>query len=171
VKDQKRYSSTLSLTSALDGSGWSTLGPGRFTPRKETRYPWYRRLDGPQCRSERLRKISPAAKFDPSTVQPVASRYTDWTIPAHRWWCCYLKVFFPERFKFTMCAYNKRRARMSLKGCYVHTGVHHWKFLTMTFQLVMFAKTPVLSCYIPVTEKPCCNYGVQFYILRGCKRH
>jgi hypothetical protein len=29
-----RYSSTLSLTSALDGSGWSTPRPGRFTPRK-----------------------------------------------------------------------------------------------------------------------------------------
>jgi len=27
-----RYSSTLSLTSALDGSGWSTPRPGSFTP-------------------------------------------------------------------------------------------------------------------------------------------
>jgi hypothetical protein len=27
-----RYSSTLSLTSALDGGGWSTPRPGRFTP-------------------------------------------------------------------------------------------------------------------------------------------
>jgi len=26
-----RYSSTLSLTSALDGVGWSTSGPGRLT--------------------------------------------------------------------------------------------------------------------------------------------
>ena len=26
------YSSTLSLTSALDGGGWSTPRPGRFTP-------------------------------------------------------------------------------------------------------------------------------------------
>ena len=29
---EKRYSSTLSLTSALDGGGWSTPRPGRFTP-------------------------------------------------------------------------------------------------------------------------------------------
>jgi len=28
-----RYSSTLSLNSALDGGGWSTPRPGRFTPR------------------------------------------------------------------------------------------------------------------------------------------
>ena len=31
----QRYSSTLSLTSALDGGGWSTPHPGRFTPGKD----------------------------------------------------------------------------------------------------------------------------------------
>jgi hypothetical protein len=30
------YSSTLSLTSALDGGGWSTPRPGRFTPREKS---------------------------------------------------------------------------------------------------------------------------------------
>jgi hypothetical protein len=40
------YSSTLSLTRALDEGGWSTPRPGRFTPGKETRHPLYRRLDG-----------------------------------------------------------------------------------------------------------------------------
>ena len=30
----QRYSATLSLTSVLDGGGWSTPRPGRFTPRK-----------------------------------------------------------------------------------------------------------------------------------------
>ena len=32
---EDRYSSTLSLTSALDGCGWSTSGPGRFAPGKD----------------------------------------------------------------------------------------------------------------------------------------
>ena len=32
---QQRHSSTLSLTSALDGSGLSTPRPGRFTPSKD----------------------------------------------------------------------------------------------------------------------------------------
>jgi hypothetical protein len=49
-----RYSSTLSLTSALDEGGWSTPRPGRFTPGKETRYPLYRRRGGPHGRSGRL---------------------------------------------------------------------------------------------------------------------
>ena len=45
---EQMYSSTLSLTPALDGGGWSTPRPGRFIPRKETRYPLYGRLGGPQ---------------------------------------------------------------------------------------------------------------------------
>ena len=55
--------------------------PGRFTPGK-TRYPLYRRLGRPQGRSGRVRKISPPPEFDPRTVQPVASRYTNWATPA-----------------------------------------------------------------------------------------
>ena len=51
-------------------------------PPGKTRYPLYRKLGGPQGRSGRVRKISPPSGFDPGTVQPVASRYTDWAIPA-----------------------------------------------------------------------------------------
>jgi hypothetical protein len=46
-------------------------------------YPLYRRLGGPQGRSGRVRKISPPPGFVSRTVQPVASSYTDWAIPAH----------------------------------------------------------------------------------------
>jgi hypothetical protein len=53
--------------------------PGRFLPPWKTRYPLYRRLGGPQGRSGHVRKISPPPGFDPRTVQPVASSYTDWT--------------------------------------------------------------------------------------------
>jgi hypothetical protein len=45
------------ITSALDGSGWSTPIPGRFIPREETRYPLYGRLGGPQYWSGRVREI------------------------------------------------------------------------------------------------------------------
>ena len=56
----------------------SASRPGRFLPPGKTRYPSYRRLDGPQGRSEQVRKISPPPGFDPRTVQPVVSRYTDY---------------------------------------------------------------------------------------------
>jgi len=75
-----RYSSTLSLTSTLDGVGGQRHDPAALPPGK-TRYPTYRKLGGPQCSSERVRKPSPPPGFDPRTVQPVASRYTDCAIP------------------------------------------------------------------------------------------
>jgi hypothetical protein len=63
-------------------------------PLGKTRYHFYRRLGGPQSRSGRVRKISPAPEFDPLTVQPVASRYNDWAIAASFMAC--------KRGKFTV---------------------------------------------------------------------
>jgi hypothetical protein len=57
------------------------VGGQRRAPGK-TWYPLYRSLDGPLGRSRRVRKISLPPECDPRTVQPVAIRYTDWTIPA-----------------------------------------------------------------------------------------
>ena len=63
------------------GVGGKRHAPGRFNPRKETRYPLYRTLGVLQGRSGRVQKISSPPGFDPRTFQPVASRYTDWAIP------------------------------------------------------------------------------------------
>jgi hypothetical protein len=58
------------------GVGGQHHAPAALPPVK-TQYPLYKRLGGPQGRSGRVRKISPPPGFDPRTVQPVASRYTD----------------------------------------------------------------------------------------------
>ena len=68
------------------GVGSQSHAPAALPPGK-TRYPLYRSLDGPQGRCGRVRKISPPPGFDSQTVQPVASRYTDWAIPAHEHPC------------------------------------------------------------------------------------
>jgi hypothetical protein len=81
------------------------VGPQRHAPTAvppgKTRYPFYRRLGGPQGRSGRVWKISPPTGIRTRTVQPVASRYTDWAIAAqlicdrnrisYKWicWFCY----------------------------------------------------------------------------------
>ena len=52
---EKSCSSTLSLTSALDGVGGQGQAPAAL-PSGKTRYPLYRRLGGPQSRSGWVRK-------------------------------------------------------------------------------------------------------------------
>jgi hypothetical protein len=47
------------MTTALEGGEGSASRPGRSLPPGKTGYPLYRRLGGPQGRSEQLRKISP----------------------------------------------------------------------------------------------------------------
>jgi hypothetical protein len=63
--------------------GGKRHAPTALSPGKENRYSLFRRLDGPQDRSGRVRKISPPPEFDARTVQPVASCYTDWAIVVH----------------------------------------------------------------------------------------
>ena len=62
------YSSTLSLTSVLDGVGGESHDPTALPPGK-ARYPLYRRLGGLQGRSGQVWNISPSQGFDPRTSQ------------------------------------------------------------------------------------------------------
>ena len=80
MKAQRESSgiSILSLTSALYGVCGQRHAPAALPPGKETWYPLYRRLCGPQDLSGHVRNISFPKGFDPQTVQPAASRYTDW---------------------------------------------------------------------------------------------
>jgi len=56
--------------------------PAALSPGK-TRYLLYRRLGGPQGWSAQVQKTLPPLGFDPRTIQPVASCYTDCAFPAH----------------------------------------------------------------------------------------
>jgi hypothetical protein len=61
--------------------------PATLPPGKNPRYLFYRRLGGPQSRSGRYGEVNifdpPGLELPPSLiVQPVASRSTDWAIPA-----------------------------------------------------------------------------------------
>ena len=67
---------TFSLASALGGVVGQRHAPATL-PQGKTRYPLYSRPSGPQGRSGQVRNILPPLGFDPRTVQPVVSRYTD----------------------------------------------------------------------------------------------
>jgi hypothetical protein len=63
------------------GMGGQCHAPAALPPGK-TRYTLFRRLGRTQVRSGRVRKILPLPGFDVRTVQPVASRYTNYVILA-----------------------------------------------------------------------------------------
>ena len=58
---------------------WSAARPGRTLPPGKNRYPFYRRLGGPQGRSRRAENFVPTG-IRSRTFQLVVSRYTDWAI-------------------------------------------------------------------------------------------
>ena len=70
-----------SMTVALEGGEWWAARPGRTLPPGKTRYPFYRRLVGPQGRSGRAENLVPTG-IRSRIVQPVVSRYTDWATRA-----------------------------------------------------------------------------------------
>jgi hypothetical protein len=70
------YSTTLSLTSVLDGLSGQRHTAAALTPGK-TRYPLHSTLGKPQGGCGREWKILNSPGFDLQNVQPVARRYTD----------------------------------------------------------------------------------------------
>ena len=62
------------------GVGGQLHAPAALPPGM-TRYLLYRRV-GTRAGLDGCEKISPPPGFDPRTVQPVPSRYTDYAIPA-----------------------------------------------------------------------------------------
>ena len=65
-----------SMTTVLEGGEWSAAHPGHTLPPRKTRYPSYRRLGGHNGRYGQVENLVPPG-FDPWTIQPVVSRYTD----------------------------------------------------------------------------------------------
>ena len=82
TEGEQMYSSTLSSTSALDEVVGQRHAPGRFTPREILGTRCLGVWVGPRDGLDGCRKSRPPPGFDPRTVQPVASRYTDWTVAA-----------------------------------------------------------------------------------------
>jgi hypothetical protein len=67
----------------------------------------YRRLGGPQSWSGQVRKISPPPGFNPQTVQPVGSHYTDYATR-------------PTGFTINVIKYSNSMITGQLKDTLVH---------------------------------------------------
>ena len=97
TKPQRGSSSTLSLTSALDGVGGQRLAPAALPPVKRAGSHCTGGWVGPRAGLDECGKSRPPPGFDPRTVQAVASRYTDWAIAAHSDVTLYRKTVRTER--------------------------------------------------------------------------
>ena len=74
---ESRYSSTLSLTSALDGVGGQRHVPAALQPGKRPGTHCVGDWGSPRAGLVGCGKSPPPPGFDPRTVQPVTSSYTD----------------------------------------------------------------------------------------------
>ena len=72
---KQRYSSTLSLTSALDAAVFSDM-PRPLCQRERPSILFIGLWVGPRASHDGYGRFNPPPGFDPRTVQPVASRYT-----------------------------------------------------------------------------------------------
>jgi len=70
------------MTPALEAGEWSAARPGRTLPPGTTRYPFYRRLGGPQGQSGRAENLVPTG-IRSRTAQPVAQSPYQLSYPAH----------------------------------------------------------------------------------------
>ena len=70
------------MTAALEGGEWSAARSGRTLPPGKTRYPFYRKLGGPQGRSGRAENLVPTG-IRSQAVQPVAHSLYRLSYPAH----------------------------------------------------------------------------------------
>jgi hypothetical protein len=109
------YSSTHSLTSALDGGEWSASRTGRFIPREtvpDTH--WIGGWVSPRAvldAVERRKIPSPRRESNPRTpiVQPVAQSYTDWAITDLHMYITILYYCSDMNMKAGVCVWDTYR--------------------------------------------------------------
>jgi hypothetical protein len=79
------------MTAALERGEWSAARPGRTLPPGKTRYPFYRRLGGPQGRHGRAENLVPTG-IRSRTVQPRSQSLYRLSYPAHTYVHIYIYI-------------------------------------------------------------------------------
>jgi len=129
------------MSAAVEGDKWSAASPGRTLPPGKTRYPFYRRLGGPQGRSGRAENLVPTG-IRSRTSQPVVSHYTDWaTRPTHVQHTTPQRYIKPSSWRWTLgCETCRSRQKLKIK-------ILIWECCICWFVLFKYDSWNV-SCYI-----------------------
>ena len=96
------------MTAAVEGGQQSAARPGRTLPPGKTRYPFYRRLGGPQGRSGREENLVPTG-IRSRTVQPVAQSLYRLSYPAD----IYIYIYIYTRTHAQTHTYTDRQTKLS----------------------------------------------------------
>ena len=88
------------MIAALEGGEWSVARPSHTLPAGKNRYPFYRRLGGPQGRSGWAENLV-ASRIWSWTVQPVVSRYTNWATHSG---CMYFEILSLRKIQYVETA-------------------------------------------------------------------
>jgi len=96
---EKRYSSTLSLTSALNTVGGQCHALAALPPGK-TRYPLYRRLGEPRAGVDGCGKSRPPPGFDPRPTLLITGDLQRGSIHPCRFCTIHLVSFIRKKFQF-----------------------------------------------------------------------
>ena len=113
------------MTASLERGEWSAERPGRTLPPGKNRYPFYRRLGGPQGRCGRAENLVPTGILS-RTVQPVAQSLYWLSYPAHK-----LRVLL---------------VRIWRKDSFVYCSIHPSLLFSLSFMLIHFRQISVKWC-------------------------
>ena len=140
------------MTTALERGEGLASRPGRSLPPRKTRYPLYRRLGGPQCQSGQVWKISPPPGFDPRTVQPVASRYTDYATRLtgfyNRVQKCLLRGTDWVFKKKKQCSLRLQKVKVSVRSLNCMSDVKNKDKFQIIVELIIIYLLKVAKCLL-----------------------
>jgi hypothetical protein len=115
------------MTSALEEGEWSEARPSRTLHPGKTRYPFYRRLGGPQGQSGQARKTSPLQEFDPGPSSPwIVAILTELPGPQK---LAYINVKFQEAMSFWQPASRSAAHEIPLL---LRKPKFHWQHLKIS---------------------------------------
>jgi len=120
------YSSTLPLTSALEGVDDERHAPSALLPKRHPVPSLLKAGLALRAGFLRVRKISSSLRFDPRTVQPIASRYT-LSRPIEIFqqklkFCKFFPAFFYLALQSVLCKIVKNRT----SSCPMETSAALW---------------------------------------------
>jgi len=134
------------MTAALEGCEWSAARPGRTLSPGKTRYPFYRRLGGPQGRSGRAENLIPTG-IRSRTVQSVVGHYTYWATGPRKLVREYIMLMQHLHYNIGWSYRIGRKMALSRVTC-VHVLHSYWGYSKNIFKKKVIRHFNCICCLL-----------------------